>query len=201
MSKKYIAEFLGTFTLSLVVLSASAALQPLALPIPVMAALTLGLFVYTIGAISGSHINPAVTIGLLSIKKITTKDAAVYIVAQIFGAAVAVAIARVLGTALPAAVVTPFVWTVFAAEALGAFFFAFGIAAVVYKKVSDDFSGVVVGGSLLLGILVASLSGASGILNPAVAFALNSVTVVYILAPIVGAIIGFQAYRFLANQA
>jgi glycerol uptake facilitator-like aquaporin len=198
MKNKYIVEFLGAFTLSFVVLAAVAAdPETLAVAIPVAAALTLGLFVYTIGSISGSHINPAVTIGLWTVKKIETKDAALYVVAQIFGAAVAIAIAQVLMITLPQAASTTFVVSEFIAEALGAFFFAFGIAAVVYGKVASDMSGVVVGGSLLLGILIASLGGAAGILNPAVAFALNSVTMVYVLAPVLGAVLGFQAYRWL----
>lgn len=197
MKNKYIAEFLGTFTLSFIVLAAVAATTPLPVAIPVIAGLTLGLFVYTIGSISGSHINPAVTIGLWSIKKIETKDAGVYIIAQIFGAAVAIAVAQLLSIALPPAAAMSFELPVFVAECLGAFFFAFGIAAVVYGKVAADMSGVVVGGSLLLGVLIASLGGAAGILNPAVAFALNSVSVVYFLAPVAGAVLGFQAYRLL----
>lgn len=197
MKNKYIAEFIGTFTLSFVVLAAVAATSPLPVAIPVLAGLTLGLFVYTIGSISGSHINPAVTIGLWSIKKIESKDAGIYIVAQIFGAAVAIAMAQLLAIGLPEAASTTFEINAFIAEALGAFFFAFGIAAVVYGKVAADMSGVVVGGSLLLGVLIASLGGASGILNPAVAFALNSVTAVYFLAPVVGAVLGFQVYRLL----
>ena len=90
--------------------------------------------------------------------------------------------------------------SLFFAEALGAFFFAFGIAAVVYGKVSDHMSGLVIGGSLLLGILMASFSGSAGILNPAVAFALNSLSAVYILGPVVGAVVGFNAYRWLVGQ-
>jgi glycerol uptake facilitator-like aquaporin len=89
---------------------------------------------------------------------------------------------------------------IFVAEALGAFFFNFGIAAVVYGKAKEQMSGLVVGGSLLLGVLVAVLSGASGILNPAVALALNSFTILYVLAPIVGAVIGFQVYRLLSDS-
>jgi glycerol uptake facilitator-like aquaporin len=40
-------------------------------------------------------------------------------------------------------------------------------------------------------------AGAAGILNPAVAMTLNVVTITYIVAPIIGSVLGFQAYRFL----
>jgi len=70
----------------------------------------------------------------------------------------------------------------------------------VYGKVSDHMSGLVVGGSLLLGILIASMAGSLGILNPAVALALNSLTVLYLFAPVVGSIAGFQLYKYLASE-
>ncbi len=201
MKNKYIAEFVGTFALSFVVLAAVSQVLPLPVAVPVIAGLTLGLFVYTIGGVSGAHINPAVTIGLWSISKINNRDAFGYIVAQIFAAAVAIVLARTLTMATPEAVPVAFIPSLFFAEALGAFFFAFGIAAVVYSKVSDQMSGVVIGGSLLLGILIASFSGSAGILNPAVAFALNAVSIMYILGPIVGAVVGFHAYRYLISKA
>jgi aquaporin Z len=47
--------------------------------------------VYTIGPISGCHINPAVTLGVLLTKKIDVKDAVAYWVAQILGAIIAAA--------------------------------------------------------------------------------------------------------------
>jgi glycerol uptake facilitator-like aquaporin len=199
MKNKYIAEFVGTFALSFVVLAAVSQVLPLPVAVPVIAGLTLGLFVYTIGGVSGAHINPAVTIGLWSIQKINNRDAVAYIVVQIFAAAVAIVLARTLGMATPAAVATGFVAPLFFAEALGAFFFAFGIAAVVYSRVADQMSGVVVGGSLLLGILFASFAGSAGILNPAVAFALNAVSIMYIVGPIVGAVVGFHAYRYITQ--
>lgn len=201
MKNKYIAEFIGTFALSFVVLAAVSQVVPLPVAIPVIAGLTLGLFVYTIGAVSGCHINPAVTIGLWSVHKITNRDAVGYILAQIFAAAVAIVLARTLGMDTPAAVATAFIPTLFFAEALGAFFFTFGIASVVYGKVSDMMSGVVIGGSLLLGILIASFAGSAGILNPAVAFALNAVSIMYVVGPIAGAVVGIRMYSYLVNRA
>lgn len=201
MKNKYIAEFLGTFALSFVVLAAVSQVLPLPVSVPVIAGLTLGLFVYTIGGVSGAHLNPAVTIGLWSISKINNRDAVAYIVAQIFAAAVAIVLARTLAIATPLVVPATFMAPLFFAEAIGAFFFAFGIAAVVYGKVSNQMAGAVIGGSLLLGILIASFAGSAGILNPAVAFALNAVSIMYIVGPIAGAVVGFHAYRYITRQA
>lgn len=201
MYKKYIAEFIGTFCLSLVVLLAVSMRGPLPIAVPLIAGFTLMLFVYTIGSISGSHINPAVTLGLLSIKKISVKDAGGYIVAQLLGGFLSLVLAeRVLDITLKTVRTGAFDSGIFFAEALGMFFFAFGIASVVYGKAKEHLSGIVVGGSLLLGILVASFSGALGILNPAVAVALSATTVVYLLAPIVGSVAGFWAYMYLVDS-
>lgn len=198
MYRKYLAEFIGTFALSLVVLTAVSYPGNLPIAVPLIAGLTLALFVYSIGSISGCHINPAITLGLLSIKKISFKDALIYITVQFLGALAAIFVAGTFVMVSPEAAAA-FDGKVFLAEMLGAFFFSFGIASVVFGKAKEQMSGLVVGGSLLFGILVASLAGASGILNPAVALALNSMTVVYIVAPIVGAVLGFQIYRFVVG--
>jgi aquaporin Z len=199
MSKKYLAEFVGTFALSFIVIAALSAGVSVPLVVPVIAALTLGLFVYTIGSVSGCHINPAVTLGLASVKKISLNEAMMYIVAQVFGAAIAIVVAKFFTLGLPTPAAGIFDIRLFLAEALGTAVFTFGIAAVVKEKVHASMSGMVVGGSLLLGVLFSSLSGASGILNPAVAFALNSVTLVYILAPIVGSVVGFKLSYYLSK--
>lgn len=193
--KKYIAETTGTFALTLVVALSIAGVFPVATPI--LAALTLGLFVYSIGHISGTHINPAVTIGAWSINKISTTDALWYIVSQFIGAALAFAVVSSIVT-MPHIAHTG-TWLVAFAELVGTFFFTWGIASVIYGKAPGEFSGVVVGGSLLLGVALAALIGSNGVLNPAVAFGIGSWGFAYVLGPIAGSVLGMQAYKHLAH--
>lgn len=192
--RKYLAELLGTFALTLTVGLSLAGKFPV--PTPILAGLTLGLFVYTIGHLSGSHINPAVTIGAWSIKKITTKSALFYILFQFIGAALAFLLIQTM--AQPAALVAGNNWGTFFAEALGTFFFAFGIAAVIYGKVFPAVNGIVIGGSLLLGISIASVLS-NGVLNPAVAMGIGSFSLAYLFGPIVGSVLGMQAFNWLSK--
>lgn len=194
--KKYILECVGAGALTLIVALSLKGAFPV--PTPVLAALTLGLFVYSIGHISGAHINPAVTIGAWSIQKITTHDAIGYIVAQTVGAVVALLGATLYDTTAIASL--PASAGMFFAELLGTFFFTFGIASVVYEKTPVSLSGVVVGGSLLLGIAFAALLGSSGILNPAVAFGVGSFNLSYLLGPIAGSVLGMNVYKQLASM-
>ncbi|MEY2665601.1 MAG: hypothetical protein RLZZ480_706 [Candidatus Parcubacteria bacterium] len=195
MQNKLIAEAIGTFTLALAVL-ANLSMEAPFVPTPVVAGLVLALFVYTIGARSGCHINPAVTLGLWSINKIKTNEAVSYIIAQIIGALVAFGLAStLLGNAEMTLGMAPESMTVFIAEAVGTILFTFGIAAVVSGKVRDDMSGIVIGGSLLLGILIAVGLGSAGILNPAVALSLGSLNLSYALGSIIGAMLGMNLYR------
>jgi glycerol uptake facilitator protein len=197
MLKKLTAEFIGTAILSLAVLL-SVTVSDGVLITPILAGLVLGLFVYSIGAVSGCHINPAVTLGLWSISKISTKDAAQYIVAQSLGglAAFGIVAATIGGVSLGLVAEDS---SVFLAELVGTAIFTFGIASVVYGKVADTASGLVIGGSLLLGIILAVALGSGGILNPAVGIALGSTSLSYVLGSIVGAMIGMFTYRHLVQ--
>jgi glycerol uptake facilitator-like aquaporin len=198
MQNKLFAEAFGTFTLALAVIT-SIHLGGVAVATPVLAGLVLALFVYTIGSKSGAHINPAVTLGLWSISKIKTGDAISYIVAQVLGALIAFGVASTLIGTSGTLGMAPESMSVFVAELIGATLFAFGIAAVVHGKVRDDMSGIVIGGSLLLGIMLAAGLGSAGILNPAVAVALGSLNLSYALGSIVGAVLGMNLYkRFIA---
>ncbi len=70
---------------------------------------------------------------------------------------------------------------------------------MVYGRTSKELSGVVVGGSLLLGITISALIGANGVLNPAVALGIGSFNAMYLIAPILGSIAGMQLYKYLSE--
>jgi glycerol uptake facilitator protein len=193
---RYLAEFLGTFALALAVGLSLTGKFPV--PTPVVAALTLGVCVYTLGAISGTHINPAITIALAVIRKIELRDAALYLVAQFAGGGLAYFLTGVILGSHPAVTAVDSAAT-FGGEALGTFWLAIGVCAVVLGKAPAPAAGLTIGGSLLLGIsLAAPLS--NGVLNPAVALGIGSLSAVYVGAPIVGAAVAMLLYRFLAGS-
>jgi len=98
--KKYAAEFIGTF--SLVLFGCGSAVTAGFsgngsnaigfLGISIAFGFAVVAMAYAIGGISGCHINPAVTIGVLTAGKMSVKDALVYIIAQCLGAIVGAAI-------------------------------------------------------------------------------------------------------------
>jgi len=194
--QKYVAELLGTFALTLVV--AMSISTGLALGTALAAGLTLGLFVYTVGGVSGAHLNPAVSIAMASVKKLSNKDAVGYVVFQVVGALLAMLVVENL-TGNPVTVVAENTMTVGVAEAIGAFVLAFAVAAVTMKKVDGAASGLVVGGSLSLGIMLAAGMSA-GLLNPAIAVGLGAMSWMYMLGPVVGGIVGAQVYNYLASK-
>ena len=194
--QKYAAELLGTFALtfavSISVISGSAVVTP------VLAALVLCIMVYTIGPISGAHINPAVTVGLAVVKKISVKDAGLYIVAQVLGAVLAMLLAQGLTGDITGIVALDSV-NAGVAEAIGAFILVFGVSSVVYGKVDDDASGLVIGGSLLVGLMLTG-GMSNAVLNPAVAVGIGSVSAVYLIAPLVGGALGAVVYRWICAK-
>ncbi len=190
-----IAEFIGTFGLSLAILVSINGFLP-GIPTAVVAGATLVLFVLTVGSISGSHINPAVTIGLLSVRKIELNNAVAYIVSQLAGALTAwVTMSLLLDGNLLPQIVAISDYRTFFAELLGALIFGFGIAAAIHHKLSGFEQAFAIGGSLTLGIVFASvISG--GILNPAIDIAVETVNWAYVLGPIVGMILGMNLFAY-----
>ena len=196
--KKYIAEFFGTFVLTLTVVGSLSAVDG-QIPTALLAGGVLGLFVYSIGKISGAHINPAVTLGLWSIKKIKNQDVFFYILAQFAGAALAVILAKYLN--LFTGVDGAYSIQALVGEIVGTLIFTFGIASAVFSHETGSdasFAPFVVGGSLTIGATIAAFLGSNGVLNPAVAFGINSFGIAYIIGPIVGSLLGMWLYKTIA---
>jgi glycerol uptake facilitator-like aquaporin len=193
--KKYIAEFIGTAVLSLAVVGSI--VNGAGFVTVLTVGITLGLLVATIGFISGAHVNPAVTLGLLSLKKIEWKEALTYIVAQFAGAALALILVRLHGTPMPE-IIADFSWIAIIAETLGALVFTFGIASIVLAvdaTKAESKAPFVIGGSLAIGATIAAGLGSNAILNPAIAFGIGSFGIAYIIGPIVGAVLGMWLFK------
>ncbi|MBQ3926240.1 MAG: MIP family channel protein [Bacteroidaceae bacterium] len=95
--KKYLAEMVGTMVLTLLGCGTAVSLNCGSDTASVVGtAVAFGLAVvamaYTIGGVSGCHINPAITLGCLISKRISGKDAGMYMVFQVIGAIIGAAI-------------------------------------------------------------------------------------------------------------
>ena len=99
--KKYLAELVGTFVLTFLGCGAAVSLGcdtscAAGTPAVVGTAIAFGLAVvamaYTIGGISGCHINPAITLGVFLSGKMSAKDCGMYMVFQVIGAILAGAV-------------------------------------------------------------------------------------------------------------
>ena len=211
----YLAEFLGTLILVLAItgtISASPIVGTPLLNVAIVHALALGAIVYTIGSISGAHVNPAVTIALLAIREIRARTAAFYIIVQLLGGLAGALLAKefFLGRGAIVNYGTPAIndrflqggsiGLAFLAEAIGAFLLVWAVmGTAVNPNAPKGVAGVAIGGALALGVLIfGPATGAS--FNPARWFgpALASGTWtdawMYILAPIVGAMAAAFAY-------
>lgn len=183
---KLLAEFLGTFFLCFAaigaVLSATTAigggggLVAIALAPGLAVSVAVGAF----GGVSGAHFNPAVTIAAVATRRITIRDAAGYVVAQLAGATVA---AQACAMMFPATAVAeanlgiplPASWasagTVLGVEALLTFFLVIAIYGSIVDLRGQAFKigGLGIGLTVTVNILVGGLvTGAS--MNPARSF-------------------------------
>ena len=160
------------------------------------AGLTVGLLVHTIGSVSGAQVNPAITLGLWSIRKEKTSRALVFVAVQMLGGYAAwMLLQYFLGRHLES-LAGKFEWKILIAEAVGALVFGFGVASAVYQKYEGSKLAFTVGASLTIGILVASM-GSNGVVNPAVALGLQSFNWAYVAGPVVGSILGMNIYAML----
>lgn len=180
--KKYVAEMIGTMVLVLMGCGAAVfagAAQPFASVGTLGVAFAFGLsvvaMVYTIGKISGCHINPAITLGMLIAKKISPKDAGMYMTFQVIGAILGSAILFVLtsnmdtiaqGHTLTGANGYSNLVAAFVAETVFTFIFLLVVFGVTSKGAPNQFAGLAIGLALvLIHIVCIPITGTS--VNPA----------------------------------
>ena len=217
-SRAWLAEFVGTLTLIFIgSLSAAVAFEALdgGTGGVVLAGLAHGLvlvaLIYGIGAVSGCHINPAVSIALAAIGKFDWRSVPGYILAQLAGAVVGAllhAAIRAKGAThygLPLPGVDVGAGQALVLEAVLTFFLvSVIIGAAVSGKATKGFHGLAIGLTLAASWLVGgALTGAA--LNPARSFgpaivALNFDSIwIYWVGPIVGGLLAAGVGFYLHN--
>lgn len=145
-----VAEAVGTFVL------ASAALVA-APDQPLLVGLTFAVVALAISSISGAHVNPAITFGLWSMRKLDAVKLPFYWVSQFIGALAAFLVVGVYSgnTKLDLGSFTSWNWNIFLLEMLGTAIFLFGIAAALKYAQSTLARAATMGLSLTVGLIVA----------------------------------------------
>ena len=224
--KKYIAECIGTFVLTF--LGCATAMF-------VGCGTTAGLFAtaaafglsvvamaYTIGGISGCHINPAITLGVVLSKRMSWQDACGYWCGQILGGIAGAALLYwiICATGAPGAMGDPAgmgangvanaggPWGAILVECIATFLFVLVVLGTTdSKKGAGNFAGLAIGLSLVLIHLVCiNLTGTS--VNPARSFgpalfaggdALKDVWVFFV-GPLLGGAIAAPVWACMAKE-
>ena len=215
--RKYVAEFIGTFVLvffacgTAAVVGCSSEMGTGYLLTALAFGLVIVAMAYSIGNISGCHINPAVSIAMLVSKKMSVQDFVGYVVAQFAGAIVGAAVLMAFvgkDSGLGAnALYQDDILLSMLIEIILTFVFVITILGVTSKESNGAVAGIVIGLSLtLVHILGISFTGTS--VNPARSFgsalfvggdALANVWV-FIAAPLVGGVLAALVYGFLSGK-
>ncbi len=217
--KKYLAECIGTFVLvffacgTAAVVGCNGSVPNAAYALTALAfGLVIVAMAYSIGNVSGCHINPAVSIAMLVDGRMNVKDFVGYVVAQFVGAtAGAGCLAAVLGSTESLGQNGLYNGNVGASlviEIILTFVFVLTILGVTSKPEYSKVAGLVIGGALVLvHILGIHFTGTS--VNPARSFgpalfvggeALANVWV-FIVAPLVGGVLAALVHRALQEKA
>lgn len=225
--KKNLAEFIGTFWLVLggcgsTVIAAAFPEVGIGLAgVSLAFGLTVLTIAYSLGHISGAHLNPAVTFGLWAGGRFSGKEILPYVISQILGAIAAAAVLYIIATGrdgaeiggfaangygehspggygLVAAIVTEFVMT---------FMFLIVILGATDSKAPQGFAGVAIGLALTL-IHLISIPVTNTSVNPARSisqalfvgdWAISQLWL-FILIPVFGAMAAGAVYKYLGSK-
>lgn len=221
--RAYAGELIGTFLLvffvTLVVsVVAGGSPSPDFAVIGLVHFALLAFLIYTLGDLSGAHFNPAVTLALLTLRKISPRNAAIYVVVQLVGGLLGALLTRALvpdagdkvaygATLVSDRLLAGGTLGAFVVELMATFALMWAIMGVaVNPRGRDEFAGLIIGATLGFAVMVvAPLTGAS--LNPARSFGpavvsgefggLGTFVVAYVLGPVLGALAAATIYQAL----
>lgn len=228
--QKGVAEFIGTYWLvlggcdSAVLAAAFPEVGIGLLGVSLAFGLTVVTMAYSIGHISGCHLNPAVTIGLWAGGRFDAKDMPIYIIAQVLGAIAAAYTLCLIAMGQPGFVLEPNGLAVNGVEAhspggyslqagvvieiIMTAFFLLVIMGSTHSRAPAGFAPLAIGLALTL-IHLVSIPVTNTSVNPARStgpalvvggLALQQLWIFWI-APVVGAVIGGGLYRWLSPEA
>ena len=209
-SRALIAEFVGTFALIFIGAGAGALGVGL-LEVALAHGLVVLGFIYAYGHISGTHINPAVTLGLLVARQISAPGAVAHVVVQLLGGtAGAFALAYVLGgtdSGLGATVLADGVSPAqgLVVETILTFFLVNTVLNTAVSGKGGDIAGIAIGLTLVACILMgAPLTSASlnpaRTLGPAIATGNFADLWLYFAGPILGGVIAALLYNGVLKE-
>jgi aquaporin Z len=213
-ARKYLAELVGTFILVAVGSMSIASADVMGVSALVVAPFGFGLAllaaIQSVGYVSGGHFNPAVTLGALLDKRIEAMDALGYVVAQLIGAIAASGVVLVIaGQAAVQATASAFppdgmIKAILLEAVLTAVFLV--VILTVTKRAPTQAAVTIPLTLIAIHFAGIPFSGAS--VNPARSLApalvggtLDANIVVWIVGPLVGAVLGWLVYRALEESA
>jgi len=226
IAPKLLAEFIGTFAFVFIGAGASAIVgdavgSPGITAIALAHGLTIMAFAYAYGHVSGGHMNPAVTVGVLAAGAMRAVEAAGYIVSQLVGGVLAAyllrlvlngpasglgtpALAHNLSLGITSVTITPMAG--FVIEAVLAFFLVTVVLSTAVTGRAGNFAPLAIGMTVTLNIIMGGpLTGAA--FNPALVLGPMIVTGdlsnawLYTAAPVAGALIAVIVSRGLVRLA
>jgi len=226
IAPKLLAELIGAFAFVFIGAGA-AAIVGVGVGLPGITAiafaqgLTIMVFAFAYGTVSGAHLNPAVTVGVLAAGAMRAGEAVGYIVSQLVGGVMGALLLRVvlggtatgLGTptlahdlALGATTLTVTPPVGFVIEAVLAFFLVTVVLSTAVAGRAGNLAPLAIGMTLTFNIIMGgALTGAAfnpaRALGPMVATGNFSDAWLYLAAPIVGAIIAAILHTGLARLA
>ena len=212
--KKYIAEFVGTFVLVLVgcgvaVVTGNVVATSLAFGLVIVA------MAYSIGNVSGCHINPAVSLAMLITGKLNLIEFIGYVSSQVLGALAGSTTLGIILKSFKALGANGYgtdmgasnVWIAIIVEVILTFIFITAILGVTSKKEYNSNCGIVIGSTLTLVHLIGIYFTGTSV-NPARSLApallqggesLSQVWV-FIAAPLIGALIASLFYKYILQS-